>query len=131
GLFSWPLSLSLLRAQRFESAAKMDSCLLASERSLRDTDEACLPTFRDCAGSREFPGCRTFGHSKMQFDPGGRVIARVFFATYPPIHAAVHKARRHIGREQKVVEPHAFIGGPTLALVIPKRPERPVRTQLP
>src|SRR6266576_3407994 len=69
--------------------------------------------------------------SKIHHDPRRSVVAGVVLATHPSIYTAVHQALAQHRREQKVIEPHALVGAPTVTLVIPERPERSFRLQPP
>src|SRR5258708_14229108 len=74
--------------------------------------------------------CPTF-LSKIQHDPRRSVVAGVVLATHPSVYTAVDEAFAQYRREQKVIEAHALVGAPAVTPVIPERPERPFRLQLP
>ena len=69
--------------------------------------------------------------SKIQHDPRRSVVAGVVLAAHPSVYTAIHEALALCRREQKVIEPHALVGAPAVTLVIPERPKRPFRLQLP
>src|SRR5947207_3012951 len=70
-----------------------------------------------------------FTHSglKIEHYPCWRVVAGVYLATRPSVYTTVHEPVRHLRREQKVIESHAFVLRPPFIFVIPECPERPVR----
>ena len=49
----------------------------------------------------------------------------------PGRHRHPRADSRHARRKQQMIEPHAFVRSPAVALVIPERPERSVRVQFP
>src|SRR5271163_2912613 len=59
------------------------------------------------------------------------MVAGVLLATHPSVYTAIHESGAHCRRKQKVIEPHALVCSPPVALVIPERPERPIRVQPP
>jgi hypothetical protein len=61
--------------------------------------------------------------SQIKTDPDGRVIAGVFYPAHPPVYIGIDQLRRDSGREQDVIEAHAFIGLPAVSLVVPEGPE--------
>jgi len=68
---------------------------------------------------------------QLKCDPCWSMIARVVLATHPPVYTAVHESLRHFRQAQEMIESHALVGGPPLALIIPERSERPLWAQLP
>ena len=59
------------------------------------------------------------------------MVAGVFLATHPSVYTAIHESVAHCRRKQEVIEPHALVCSPPVALVIPERPERSVGVQPP
>src|ERR1700682_1606189 len=59
------------------------------------------------------------------------MVARVLLATHPSVYTAIHESVAHCRRKQEVIEPHALVCSPPVALVIPERPERSVGVQPP
>jgi len=53
--------------------------------------------------------------------------ACVYLPTRSSVYTTVHESVRHLRREQKVIESHAFILRPPFIFVIPECPERSVR----
>src|SRR3984957_3140071 len=68
---------------------------------------------------------------KIEQYPGWRMVTCVYLPTRPSVYTAVHESVRHLRREQKVIESHAFVLLPPFIFVIPECPERPVRMQPP
>src|SRR5260370_27776572 len=64
---------------------------------------------------------------KIEHYPCWRMVARVYLTTHPSVYTTVHEPVRHLRREQKVVESHAFVLRPPFIFVIPECPERSVR----
>jgi len=73
----------------------------------------------------------TFGISqlslKIEHDPCWCMVAGVCLSTRPSVYATVHQPARHLRREQKVIQSHAFVLRPPFKFVIPECPERPIR----
>jgi hypothetical protein len=59
--------------------------------------------------------------------PCRRMVAGVCLPARPSVYTTVHEPFRHLRREQKVIESHAFVLRPPFIFVIPECPERPVR----
>src|ERR1700678_3952093 len=57
------------------------------------------------------------------------MVAGVLLATHPSVYTAIHESVAHCRRKQEVIEPHALVCSPPVALVIPECPERPVGVQ--
>src|SRR3984957_12518967 len=68
---------------------------------------------------------------KIEQYPGWRMVTCVYLPTRPSVYTAVYESVRHLRREQKVIESHAFVLLPPFIFVIPECPERPVRMQPP
>jgi hypothetical protein len=79
------------------------------------------------AGMANWRTAKLESRLEIEHDPCWRVVARVFLPTGPSVNTAVHESDRQIGREQKVIESHAFVLLPPFKFVIPECPERPVR----
>jgi len=62
----------------------------------------------------------------IQRYPCWRMVAGVCLSTRPSVYATIHEPIRHIRREQKVIESHAFVLRPAIKFVIPECPERPI-----
>src|SRR5580765_4230634 len=73
---------------------------------------------------------RSFG-LKIERYPCRSMVAGVQLPTRPSVYTTVHEPVRHLRREQKVIESHAFVLLPPFKFVIPECPERPVRMQPP
>src|ERR1022692_720124 len=55
------------------------------------------------------------------------MVTRIFFAPHTSVYTAVNQPLRHHRREKEMIEPHALVGWPSLALIVPECPERPTR----
>jgi len=69
--------------------------------------------------------------SNIKHDPRGSVVAGVFFTPHTSVYTAVNQPLRYPWREQEMIEPHALVGRPPVALVVPECPERPIWVQSP
>ena len=57
---------------------------------------------------------------KIETYPCWRMVAGVYLSTRPSVYTAVHEPVRHLRREQKVIESHAFVLRPPFKFVIPE-----------
>jgi hypothetical protein len=98
-------------------------------RELR-AENAAVATLPDV---RRLPRVVTEGSatSNIKHDPRGSVVAGVFFTPHTSVYTAVYQPLRYHRREKEMVEPHALVGRPPVALVIPECPERPIWVQSP
>src|SRR5260370_29620529 len=100
----------------------------------------CLATYNDrttftpSGVSSVVSGCRSVvtpalrsSGLKIEHYPWWRMVAGVHLPTRPSVYTTVHEPVRHLRREQKVIESHAFVLRPPFIFVIPECPERPVR----
>ena len=69
--------------------------------------------------------------SNVKHDPRGSMVTRIFFASHTSVYTAVNQPLRHHRREKEMIEPHALVGWPSLALIVPECSERPIRVQSP
>ena len=52
------------------------------------------------------------------------MVAGVFLATHPSVYTAIHESVAQCRRKQEVIEPHALVCSPPVALVIPELQSR-------
>jgi hypothetical protein len=94
-------------------------------RSWMETGKGCL---RSAGGHAGKGGRATLN---IKHDPRGNVVTGIFFASHTSVYTAVYQPLRYLRREKEMIEPHALVGRPPLALVIPECPERPIWVQSP
>src|SRR4029077_11542634 len=88
------------------------------------------PLVSSCLLFNEFVILRSSG-LKIEHYPCWRMVAGVYLPTRPSVYTSVHESVRHVRREQKVIESHAFVLRPPFKFVVPEGPEGPVRMESP